>query len=118
MRKLLVLIAVVSVALAAFGTANAAAARPNTQIHGGPTGTTSSRTARFHMVALKNGVLCRGCKIQCKLNAGSWRVCVKGNQGYVTFRNLARRKHTLRARAVDAQGRKDLSPAVRTWRVA
>jgi hypothetical protein len=118
MRRLIVLIALLSVAFAGFGAADASAVRPNTQIHGGPTGTVTSRTARFHLVALKNGQLCRACRIQCRLNAGSWALCVNGNQGYKTYRNLARRSHTFRARAIDSANQVDLTPAVRTWRVS
>jgi hypothetical protein len=40
-------------------------------------------------------------------------------QGYVTFTNLRRgTTHTLRAQAVDRQGRRDPTAAVRRWTVA
>jgi hypothetical protein len=89
----------------------AAAIAPNTQIHGGPAGTTSSRTARFHVVATS------AVRVQCKLNRGSWYRCLRSSSGYVTLRNLRSRTHTFYARGVDRAGRVDPTPARRTWRV-
>jgi hypothetical protein len=115
MRKLIVLIALVALAVAAFGTAQAGAARPNTQIH---LISKTSSTAKFHMIALKSGSLCRRCKIQCKVDGRSWRTCVSsGGQGYWTFKNLSRGSHTARARAVDAAGLRDLTPAYKTFTI-
>ena len=112
MRKLILLIALVAFAVAAFGTAQAGAARPNTQLH---FISKTSSSAKFHMIALKNGALCRRCKIQCKIDGRSWRLCdSSGGTGYWTFKNLSRGSHTARARAVDAAGLRDLTPAVKT----
>jgi hypothetical protein len=117
MRKLAVVLALAALGVAAFalagGAQGGAVAPPNTQIHGGPTGTVASRTATFHLYSTKRG------KIRCRLNARPWRVCIRARQGYVTFRDLQRGKtHTLRAQAVDLQGRRDPTPAVRRWTVS
>lgn len=110
---LLTLAAVAVTALALTGAAQPAVANPpNTQIHGGPKGTVTSRTAQFHLYSTKPG------KIRCKLNNRPWRVCVNARQGYVTFKNLKKgKRHTLRAQAVDRQGRRDPTPAVRRWTI-
>ena len=91
--------------------ASAAIAAPNTMIHAGPTGTVSSRTARFHLKSTQPG------RIQCKLDRRAWRVCVRASQGPVAFTGLSRGYHTLRARAVNRAGRVDPTPARRTWRI-
>ena len=107
-----VVLGVAALALAG-GAESRAAAPPNTQIHGGPSGTVSSTTARFHLYSTKPG------RIRCKLNDRPWRVCVRARQGYVTFTNLKRgKRHTLRAQAVDRQGRRDPTPAVRRWTIS
>lgn len=117
MRKVTVVVALVVLGVVVLALAGGAQSQstspPNTQIHGGPSGTVSSRTARFHLYSTKPG------RIRCKLNAKPWRVCVRARQGYVTFTNLKRgKRHTLRAQAVDRQGRKDPTPAVRRWTVS
>lgn len=102
------------VAVLAFagGAQSQSTSPPNTQIHGGPTGTVSSTRATFHLYSTKPG------RIRCKLNNRPWEVCVRARQGYVTFTNLRRGKqHTLRAQAVDRQGRRDPTPAVRRWTI-
>ena len=112
MRKLLFVTTLVALAVGVFGAGSALAARPNTQIHGPYNKTASS--ARFHLIALKGGALCSGCKIQCKVDGRAWRTCISsGGQGYWTFRNLSRGHHTVRARAIDRAGRRDLTPAVK-----
>jgi hypothetical protein len=115
-RRFLVVCAVLP--LAAFAGAaspsdasGAILAPPNTMIHGGPSGTTSSRTARFHLMSTKPG------RIQCKLNRGAWRVCVRSSSGSVVFRSLRRGAHTLYARGIDRSGARDRTPAKRAWRV-
>jgi len=117
MRKVTVLVCLVALGVAVPALAGGAESRstspPNTQIHGGPIGTVTSRTATFHLYSTKRG------RIRCKLNARPWRVCVNARQGHVTFRDLKRGKtHTLRAQAVDRQGRRDPTPAVRRWTVS
>ena len=117
MRKVTVLVGLVALGVAVLALAGGAQSQstspPNTQIHGGPTGTVSTRTARFHLYSTKPG------RIRCKLNARPWRVCVDARQGYVTFTSLKRGKtHTLRPQAVDRQGRRDPTPAMRRWTVS
>ena len=106
--------AVAAVAPSGCGIApeRANAAVLNTAIHGGPSGTVRSRTARFHVQG-SGGAR----RIQCKLNGGRWYVCVRASGGSVTLRNLARRSHTFYARAVNRSGKVDRTPAKRTWRV-
>jgi len=112
MRRLLVLTALLTLGVCAFGSGQAFAAAPNTQIHGPYNKTASS--ARFHLVALKNGTLCSRCKIQCKVDGRAWKLCVTGGgQGYWTFRSLSRGYHVARARAIDRAGRRDRTPAVK-----
>jgi hypothetical protein len=92
-------------------TAAWAATRPNTVIHYGPVGTVSSHRATFHVASSKPGY------VQCRLGSHAWYKCTSTAQGFVTLRNLKCGSHTFRARGVDRGGRKDLTPAVRTWRV-
>jgi hypothetical protein len=94
------------------GTAEAAAARPNTQMHLGPRGTVRSHTASFHLLGLNGAV-----RIQCRLDRGRWYVCARSSSKYVTLRNLRSGSHTFRARAVNRAGQVDLTPAIRTWRI-
>ncbi len=89
-----------------------AAAAPNTYIHGGPSSTTRSRSASFHLLATGRAV-----RIQCKLDRGRWYVCARSASRYVTLRNLRRGSHTFYARAVNRSGQVDRTPAKRTWRV-
>jgi hypothetical protein len=117
------LVASVGVALAAAAAAiapggsgiapeRASAAVLNTAIHGGPSGTTTSRRASFHVQGSGGAV-----RIQCKLNRGAWYVCARSRSGTVTLRNLRKRSHTFYARAVNRAGKVDRTPAKRTWLV-
>ena len=99
-------------AVGARGFAGADAAAPNTMIDGGPSGTTSARSASFHLMGTNGAV-----RIQCKLNRGAWFTCVSRSSGNKTFRGLARRQHTLLVRGVNRRGQVDPTPARRTWRV-
>ena len=90
----------------------AAAALPDTAIHGGPTGTTTSRRASFHLLGTGGAV-----RIQCKLDRGSWYVCARTSSKSIVLRNLRRGWHTFYARAVNRAGRVDPTPAKRTWRI-
>ena len=91
------------------GAAPSAGSRPpNTIVHGGPSRTTRSRSASFHIVSTEPGS-----RFQCKLDRRAWRFC----RASVTYRNLARGLHTFRARAIDSDGNVDPTPARRTWRI-
>ena len=94
-----------------FATAAWAATRPNTVIHYGPVGTVTRHTATFHVASSKPGY------VQCKRDARVWYKCTSTASGFVTLRNLSCGYHTFRARGVDRAGRKDLTPAIRTWRI-
>ena len=100
------------VAVVAVAPGRADAAILNTAIHGGPTGTTTSRTASFHVQGSGGAV-----RIQCKLNRNAWYVCARSSSKLVVLRNLSRRSHTFYARAVNRYGKVDRTPATRTWRV-
>ena len=106
--------AVAAVAPSGSGLApeGASAAVLNTAIHGGPSGTTTSRRASFHLLGTGGAV-----RIQCKLNRGAWYLCARTNSKSIVLRNLSRRIHTFYARAVNRSGRVDSTPAKRTWRV-
>lgn len=82
---------------------------PNTMIHGGPRGTTRARQASFHLMSTETRS-----KFQCKLDRGRWRACGVRK----TFRGLRKGLHTFQARAIDAAGNIDKTPAKRTWRVS
>ena len=90
------------------GRAAADRRAPNTMIHGGPGSVTRSRTASFHLMSTEPRS-----RFQCKLDAAPWRPC-RANK---TLRNLRRGLHTFRARAIDAAGNVDPTPARRTWRI-
>jgi hypothetical protein len=113
MRKFLVLTALLALSVLAFGSSSALAAAPNTQLHFISKNTTAN-TAKFHMIAMKNGTICGRCRIQCRIDSRAWKLCVAGSSGTWTFRNLSNGTHTARARAVDAAGRKDPTPAAKT----
>ncbi len=82
---------------------------PDTFIGGGPTGTVSSTGATFTLTSDETGV-----NYECRLDAATaWSAC---SPSYV-LSSLAQGAHTLRARAVDAAGNVDASPATRTWTV-
>ena len=110
-RRLPALLAVFALAALVLATAAWAATRPNTVIHYGPVGTVSSHKATFHVASSKPGY------VQCKRDARAWYKCTSSAQGFVTLRSLSCGSHTFRARGVDRGGRKDLTPAVQTWRV-
>jgi large repetitive protein len=77
-------------------------------IHGGPRGTTTARRASFHIMSTE-----AGSKLQCKLDRGPWRAC--GSRK--TLRALKAGWHTFLARATDAAGNRDGTPAKRRWRI-
>jgi len=110
-RRLPVLLAVFAFAALILAASAWAATRPNTVIHYGPVGTVSSHRATFHVASSKPGY------VQCKRDARAWYKCTSAASGFVTLRNLRCGSHTFRARGVARSGLKDLTPAVRTWRI-
>jgi hypothetical protein len=108
-----ILVLTLGAAALAFVVADAsAAALPNTAIHGGPTGTTTSRTASFHLLGTGGAV-----RIQCKLDRRAWYVCARTSSKSIVLRSLSRGSHTFLARAVNRAGKVDPTPARRTWRI-
>jgi hypothetical protein len=116
MRKILVITALFALSALAFGSASALAAAPNTQLHFISKNTTTN-SAKFHMIAMKNGTVCSRCRIQCRIDARPWKLCVSstaGGSGFWTFTSLGNGTHTARARAIDRLGHKDPTPAIKT----
>jgi hypothetical protein len=81
---------------------------PETQIATGPSGTTTATTASFSFSSEA------GASFECKLDKGSWAGCSSPR----SYSGLAVAKHTFQARAKDAAGNVDASPAARSWTVA
>jgi hypothetical protein len=81
---------------------------PDTSITSGPSGGTTSTEAAFGLAATESGST-----LACKLDSGSWASC----SSPVTLTGLATGSHTFSARATDAAGNTDASPATRTWTV-
>jgi len=81
---------------------------PDTAISSGPTGTTTAVTASFAFTATE-----AGSTFECKLDSATWAGCTspKGLSG------LALGSHTFSARAKDAAGNVDTTPATRSWTV-
>ncbi|MDA0181841.1 Ig-like domain-containing protein [Solirubrobacter phytolaccae] len=77
---------------------------PDTTLVGGPTGATASTSATFTYTSNEGGV-----NFQCALDGAAFSACPTGYTG------LAQGAHTLQARAVDAAGNLDATPASRTW---
>jgi hypothetical protein len=82
---------------------------PNTKITSGPSGTTTDRTPtfRFRKTTVEHGDV----HFMCRLDDGAWRGCTSPK----TY-TVARGGHTLRIKAIDAAGNKELEPAVWRWR--
>jgi hypothetical protein len=81
---------------------------PDTTIVGGPTGTTSSRTATFRWSSNEPQA-----HAQCRLDGAAWTDC--GDE--ITYSGLADGQHVFEARAHDPAGNIDPTPASRTWTV-
>ena len=81
---------------------------PNTIIHGGPRAVTRARRASFHLVSTEPYA-----RVQCKLDRGPWRACPASK----AYRGLKPGRHVFRARAVDAAGNVDRTPASKRWRI-
>lgn len=81
---------------------------PNTNFLGGPTGTVDSSAAVF-VFACDEPV----CTYECRIDGGDWQVCETG----VDYGPIAAGAHTIEARARDAAGNVDPTPAARDWTV-
>jgi len=81
---------------------------PNTSINSGPPATTTSTSASFSFSSSE-----ANSSFECSLDARPWNDCASP----VSFGSLAAGSHTFLARATDASGNTDASPASRTWTV-
>ena len=81
---------------------------PNTTITAGPSGTVTGSSQRFTFSSEA------GATFQCRMNTGPWANCVSPR----TIRKLKVGAHSFYARAIDAAGNVDATPARRNFRVA
>jgi hypothetical protein len=82
---------------------------PNTSLEATPPKTTRSRRARFALAASELG----GATFECSLDGRAWTRCAAQH----TYRGLSRGRHVFRARATDARGNVETTPARYTWRI-
>jgi hypothetical protein len=82
---------------------------PRTAIATGPTGTVTSRTARFTFSAGETAAAW-----SCRLDRYAWRPCAAA----VTISKLSDGPHALEVRAEDLAGNIDFTPARRLWSVS
>ncbi len=82
---------------------------PDTGITGGPSGPTSSKSARFtYQGDTLGGTAIAG--YECRIDDGAWGACAE-------YTDLAEGEHRFQVRAIDAAGNTDDSPATETWTV-
>ncbi|HXS32663.1 MAG TPA: hypothetical protein VN758_02675 [Solirubrobacterales bacterium] len=81
---------------------------PDTTIDSGPSATTTSTSASFGFSSSE-----ANSSFQCSLDSGPWGDCASPT----SYSSLAAGSHTFSARATDASGNTDVSPASRTWTV-
>jgi hypothetical protein len=81
---------------------------PETSITSGPAATTTSASASFWLSASESGAT-----LACKLDSGSWGACSSPK----SYSGLSTGGHTFSARATDAAGNVDASPATQSWTV-
>lgn len=82
---------------------------PNTRITSAPARLTRSRRATFRFRSTE-----RGSRFQCRIDRRAWRRCTAP----ATYRGLTLGVHAFRARARDAAGNVDATPAVWRWLIA
>jgi hypothetical protein len=81
---------------------------PDTTISTGPSGSTTATSASFSFTATE-----AGSSFECKLDGASWAGCTSPK----ALSGLAVGSHTFSARAKDAAGNVDPTPASRSWTV-
>jgi hypothetical protein len=81
---------------------------PETSITSGPPASTSSTSASFGIAANESGST-----LACKVDNGKWGNCASPK----AYSGVSAGSHTFSARATDAAGNVDPSPAARSWRV-
>jgi hypothetical protein len=81
---------------------------PDTSIGSGPSGTVNSRSASLGLSSNETGAT-----FECSLDGGAFASCTSPKQ----YTGLPDGAHTFAARAIDAAGNSDASPATRGWTV-
>jgi hypothetical protein len=81
---------------------------PDTTITAGPSGVMSTSEATFEFSSSE-----AGSSFECRLDSAAWAKCSSPTM----YSGLADASHTFDARATDAAGNTDASPATRTWTV-
>jgi hypothetical protein len=84
------------------------ATAPETTITSAPSDPADSTVASFAFASSETGAT-----FQCRLDGGAWTGCTSP----LTYAGLAEGPHTFDARATDAVGNTDSTPASHTWRV-
>jgi len=84
---------------------------PDTSIDSGPTGATNDASPTFVYSGTPQADVDH---FECQLDSGSWATCPNSGKSYSS---LADGSHTFSARAVDAIGNTDASPATRSFTV-
>lgn len=79
---------------------------PETTIISGAYSTTAQTATAFQLVSEEFGA-----SFECRLDGGSWQGC----SSYPGYANLTAGSHSFEARAVDAEGAADSTPARRDW---
>src|SRR5215213_1951604 len=87
---------------------NVDATPPDTTLTGGPSGTTSSSGATFHLSSSEGTA-----SFECRLDAGPLETC----SSPVTHSGLAEGAHSFSVRSTDAAGNADPTPATRSWTI-
>jgi hypothetical protein len=83
---------------------------PDTQILGGPSGSSSETSASFSFASPDAG---SGATYECELDGGGFTACTSPRN----LTGLSEGEHTFRVRVRDAVGNYDPTPATRTWTV-
>jgi hypothetical protein len=81
---------------------------PETAIHSGPSGATTSNSATFAFSASETGS-----GFQCRIDGGEWGQCASPK----VYADLELGGHSFEVRGIDAAANVDASPARRTWSV-
>ncbi len=81
---------------------------PNTTLSGGPAANTTTTSAGFNLSSSEPGS-----SFQCKLDGGSWAGCGSPK----SYSGLSVGSHQFSARATDAAGNLDATPATHSWTV-
>jgi 6-phosphogluconolactonase (cycloisomerase 2 family) len=84
---------------------------PDTSIDSGPAGATNDASPTFAYSGTPQADVDH---FECRLDAGSWATCPNSGKSYSS---LADGSHTFSARAVDAVGNTDATPAIRSFNV-